>query len=126
MNSWYDIVGLDERSNERCDGIEQSRSRIESILQKEHDDLGLPYSRMVLAGFSQGGALALFTGLQLGGGESAKAEKKVAGIVVLSGYLPCAKQFRISPGLEGTPIFHGQYVYNKKHKCRILMWMTDG
>jgi predicted esterase len=120
MNSWYDIVGLDERSNEGCEGIQESRSRIEAILQRERDELGLPYSRMVLAGFSQGGALGLFTGLQLGGekAEAAAAasgdeKKKLAGIVVLSGYLPCDKQFRITPGLEGTPVFHGQYVQSR-------------
>ena len=45
MPSWYDIVGLDERSNENCAGIEESRARIAGILQKEHESTGLPYSR---------------------------------------------------------------------------------
>jgi len=101
MPSWYDIVGLDERSNERCKGIEESRQRITTILKKEHEGMGLPYSRMVLAGFSQGGALSLYTGLQL---ES--AEDKLAGIVVMSGYLAAAKAFKLTPGLESTPILH--------------------
>lgn len=101
MPSWYDIVGLDERSNENCKGIEQSRDIIRSILQKEHDSSGLPYSRMVLAGFSQGGALNLFTGMQLDG-----PEQKLGGIVLMSGYLPCSQQFKITPGLEDTPILH--------------------
>lgn len=102
MNSWYNIVGLDERSNEQCDGIDESRQRVTQILIDEHNRTKLPYSRMVLAGFSQGGALSLFTGLQF--------NHPLAGIVVLSGYLPCAQRFRIAPGLESTPIFHGQYV----------------
>ena len=102
MPSWYDIVGLDERSNENCKGIEESRATLESILAKEHEDTGLPYSRMVLAGFSQGGALSLYTGLQL-----PKAEQKLAGIVVLSGYLPAASKFTITPGLEDVPLWHG-------------------
>lgn len=101
MNSWYDIVGLDERSNENCKGIVESRAMLEGILAKEHADTGLPYSRMVLAGFSQGGALSLFTGLQL------KADQKLAGVVVLSGYLPAASQFTITPGLEDVPVWHG-------------------
>jgi len=46
----YDIVGLDERSNEHCAGIEVSQARIESILEKEHNETGLPYSRYVLYG----------------------------------------------------------------------------
>jgi len=103
MPSWYDIVGLDERSNENCKGIEESRAKLEDILAKEHQDTGLPYSRMVLAGFSQGGALSLYTGLQLKGG----ADHKLAGIVVLSGYLPAASKFSITPGLEDVPLWHG-------------------
>ena len=47
MSSWYDIVGLDERSNENCAGIEESQARIAQILQKEHETTGLPYSRYV-------------------------------------------------------------------------------
>ena len=45
MPSWYDIVGLDERSNENCAGIEESQARLAQILQKEHEATGLPYSR---------------------------------------------------------------------------------
>ena len=98
MPSWYDITGLDERANENCAGLDVSVERLRQILQTEHDTTGLPYARMVLAGFSQGGALALFTGLGL--------PQKLAGIVVLSGYLPAARQFQITPGLEDTPVLH--------------------
>jgi lysophospholipase-2 len=97
MPSWYDIVGLDERSNENCKGIAVSQARLAGILEKEHAATGLSYSRMVLAGFSQGGALSLFTGLQL--------EQKLAGIVVMSGYLPAAKQCK--PKHLNVPIWHG-------------------
>jgi lysophospholipase II len=100
MPSWYDIVGLDERSNENCAGIETSVQTLRDILDKEHGSTNLPYNRMVLMGFSQGGALSLYTGLQ-------KQEQKLAGIVVLSGYLPHASAFQIAPGLEDTPVFHG-------------------
>ncbi|CAB9527698.1 Acyl-protein thioesterase [Seminavis robusta] len=101
MPSWYDIKGLDMKSNEQCDGIETSQSRIEQILQTEHEKTGLPYSRMVLAGFSQGGALGLYTGMQL-----KPVDKKLAGVVVLSGYLPQQSKFTITPGMEDTPILH--------------------
>ena len=104
MNSWYDIVGLDERSNEACQGIDDSRDKLVSILKHEHETNQLPYHRMVLAGFSQGGALSLYTGLQL------PRELKPAGICVLSGYLPHASQCQITKGLERVPIFHGQCV----------------
>jgi lysophospholipase-2 len=105
MNSWYDIVGLDERSNESCHGIEDSRKKLMTILQNEHEQTGLPYRRMVLAGFSQGGALSLYTGLQM-----PNVEQKLAGVCVMSGYLPHAKQFQITQGLEDCPVWHGQYV----------------
>lgn len=98
MPSWYDITGLDERSNENCKGIDVSQNTIKSILKKEHESLGLGYNRMVVAGFSQGGALSLFTGMQL--------EEKLAGIVVMSGYLPAAKQFKIADGNHDLPILH--------------------
>lgn len=99
MPSWYDITGLDERSNENAKGIKESQNTVKSILQKENESLGLSYDRMVLAGFSQGGALSLFTGLQL--------EQKIGGIVVMSGYLPAAKQFTVQDGSRDVPIFHG-------------------
>lgn len=98
MPSWYDITGLDERSNENCKGIADSRKRIENILQNEHSSTKLPYDRMVLMGFSQGGALSLFTGMQF--------SSKLAGIVCMSGYLPAASQFQITDGLQDTPILH--------------------
>jgi len=97
MPSWYDIVGLDERSNEKCKGLAESRATVEGILQKEHDSTGLPFNRMILAGFSQGGALSLFTGLQF--------DQAIAGIIVLSGYLPAAKQCQ--PKHLNIPIWHG-------------------
>ena len=55
---------------------------------------------MVLAGFSQGGALSLFTGLQL------PAEKQLAGVLCLSGYLAGASKFRLTPALAHTPVLH--------------------
>ena len=98
MPSWYDITGLDERANENCKGLEVSVDRIGNLLKTEHETTGLPYSRMVLAGFSQGGALSLFTGMSL--------PQPLAGIIVLSGYLPAASKFQLTPGLERTPILH--------------------
>jgi len=97
MPSWYDIVGLDERSNENCKGIQDSRARIAGILEKEHEDTKLPYNRMMLAGFSQGGALSLFTGLQL--------PHSLAGIVVMSGYAPAVSQLEVKQ--PAVPVFHG-------------------
>ena len=99
MPSWYDITGLDERANENCNGIEESQNKIKDILRKEHEDLGLNYDRMVLAGFSQGAALSLFTGMQL--------DEKIGGVVLMSGYLPAAKtKFRLNDANKDTPVLH--------------------
>jgi len=99
MPSWYDIAGLQDRSSERCEGIVESAEALRDILASAHEE-GIPYSRMALAGFSQGGALSLYSGLQM------PQEQKLAGILVMSGYLAGARHFKLTPGLEGTPVLH--------------------
>mmetsp|Transcript_15221 Transcript_15221/g.32207 ORF Transcript_15221/g.32207 Transcript_15221/m.32207 type:complete len:300 (-) Transcript_15221:247-1146(-) len=120
MPSWYDIVGLDSRSNENCEGLDESMDTILGLLEDEVngsndvDDAmscassSLDYSRIVLAGFSQGGALALYTGMTQHRRQQGKNNDGLglAGIVVMSGYLPRSSQFVIAPGSEHTPILH--------------------
>jgi predicted esterase len=70
MPGWYDIKTLgDSNGNSKlhdpCDGIDDSRQTILQILDAEHSTSGVPYDRMMLAGFSQGGAMSLYTGLQV-------------------------------------------------------------
>lgn len=66
MPGWYDIKSLGpDKHLDPCDGIEDSRQIILDILEKEHVEVGMPYHRMLLAGFSQGGAMSLYTGLQV-------------------------------------------------------------
>jgi len=100
MPSWYDITGLDLRSNEQCEGILESRDALRKLLAVEYDR-GVPYSRMMVCGFSQGGALSIFTGLQM-----PSVEQKLAGVVAMSGYLPGEKQFQLTEGLGDTPVLH--------------------
>ncbi len=52
MNSWYDIVGLGDRDSEQCDGLNESMTIVKNILENENRN-GVPYNRMMLAGFSQ-------------------------------------------------------------------------
>ena len=122
MPSWYDIIGLDSRSNESCEGIEDSIAKIMKLVDDEvgvtsdnnndsNDEKecisSLDYSRVVLTGFSQGGALALYTGMsQHRTKEQNKVGLGLAGIVVMSGYLPNSKQFTVAKGSEDTPILH--------------------
>ena len=78
MRAWYDIVSLDARGQDET-GIRRSAASIEDLIAREVDR-GVPSSRIVLAGFSQGAAMALFTGL--------RHAAPLAGILALSGYLP--------------------------------------
>lgn len=81
MRAWYDILGTDLSRREDEAGLRQSRSAIDTLIARERDR-GIPARRIVLAGFSQGCALTLMTGL--------RHPERLAGLVGLSGYLPLA------------------------------------
>ncbi|KAJ1729597.1 hypothetical protein LPJ61_003446 [Coemansia biformis] len=101
MPSWYDIRSLDKiATNEDEDGMNASMRKLNELVRSEID-AGIPAGRIVLGGFSQGGAMALFTGLQ--------SEYKLAGLAVLSGYLPVHERImaRATDASKRTPIFHG-------------------
>lgn len=78
MPAWYDITSLGRsgRGEDTAD-VRESAALVEALLARE-ESRGVPPSRTVLAGFSQGGALALFTGVRYA--------KPLLGIMVLSGY----------------------------------------
>jgi phospholipase/carboxylesterase len=104
MRAWYDIRGLDERAREDEAGIRASAAAIEALVAVEVAR-GIAPGRIVLAGFSQGAALALYTGL--------RHADRLAGIVALSGYLPLAGTLaaEASAANRAAPIFmaHGDY-----------------
>lgn len=79
MPAWYDLFGLTLGSLEDEAGIEQSAQYLNSLIEKEIA-LGVPASRIVIAGFSQGGALALHTALRY--------PQRLAGVLALSTYVP--------------------------------------
>ena len=79
MRAWYDIFSIDRDGPIDEEGIRESASTLEALIEREHSR-GLPYDRIVAAGFSQGGAIASFTGLGY--------PEKLAGLMVLSAYLP--------------------------------------
>jgi phospholipase/carboxylesterase len=78
MRAWYDVIGSDLSTRADIDGIRVSQKNIETLLLHEYDR-GIAPSRTVLAGFSQGGAVALYAGL--------RHLERLAGIVALSTYL---------------------------------------
>jgi phospholipase/carboxylesterase len=81
MRAWYDIAGVDLVRREDEAGLRQSRVLVEQLIERELER-GTPANRIVLAGFSQGCAMALLTGLRY--------KQRLGGIVALSGYLPIA------------------------------------
>ncbi len=81
MPAWYDIKGADLQKSEDVAGIQRSALAIEALIANEVAR-GVDARRIVLAGFSQGCAVALHTGLRHGA--------PLAGIIALSGYLPLA------------------------------------
>jgi phospholipase/carboxylesterase len=102
MRAWYDIVNTDLLRREDEKGIRASQQQVEALIEREVGR-GVPRSRIVLAGFSQGGAIALQTGL--------RQAQPLAAIIALSCYLPLADSFareRLASN-AGVPIFmaHG-------------------
>ena len=82
MRAWYDIFGLDANQRREDDvGLRASQALVEALIAKEKAR-GVKATRIVLAGFSQGCAMTLMTGL--------RHDERLAGLVGLSGYLPLA------------------------------------
>jgi len=101
MRAWYDIKdGAIRREDES--GVRASQGLVEKLIAREKQR-GTPAARLVLAGFSQGGAIALQTGL--------RHRERIAGIMALSTYLPIADKLpaEASEMNRGVPIFmaHG-------------------
>ena len=102
MRAWYDVYGLGGVRREDAAGVRASQAAVEELLEREKKR-GIPASRLVLAGFSQGGAIALQTGL--------RHPERLAGIMALSTYLPVADTLaaEASAANRDVPIFmaHG-------------------
>jgi phospholipase/carboxylesterase len=103
MPAWYDILGADLVKREDEAGLRQSQAAIEALLTHEKSR-GIAANRIVLAGFSQGCAMTLMTGLRHSEG--------LAGLLCMSGYLPLADKTAAerSAANQDTPIFlaHGR------------------
>lgn len=104
MRAWYDILGTEDEGVQDEAGLRRSRALVEALLVREKQR-GIPAHRIVLAGFSQGCAMSLLTGL--------RHAERLAGIAGLSGYLPLADttEAERSEANRGVPIFlaHGTY-----------------
>jgi len=103
MRAWYDIEGFDRKAAEDAAGFRDTDMRIRWLIANEIER-GIPASRIVLAGFSQGGAASLYT--------APRFTERLAGVMALSCYLPLAGSLGAerAPANDATPIFmaHGQ------------------
>jgi phospholipase/carboxylesterase len=107
MRAWYDVSfgdleGKSRQADER--GVRESQAQINALIERE-EKRGVPAANVLLAGFSQGGAIALHTGL--------RHPRKLAGVMALSTYLPLAESLPSegSAANKTTPVFmaHGLF-----------------
>ena len=102
MRAWYDIVGTDLVRREDEAGLRASQIQVEALIAREKAR-GIPASRIILAGFSQGCAMTLQTGL--------RHPETLAGLMCLSGYVPLSAKVPTERSAQSlaTPIFmvHG-------------------
>jgi len=102
MPAWFDIYGLALDSQQDKDGIQQVSGKLQSLIEAEIAR-GIPSNKIILVGYSQGGALAIHTALRY--------PKKLGGAMLLSSYLPVAESVdkeRVAVN-QSLPIFiaHG-------------------
>ena len=100
MRAWYDILEMSLERKVDSVGIYQSAKLVSQLIEQEMDK-GVPSEQILLAGFSQGGVIALHAGLRY--------SHKLAGIIGLSTYLPTLEQLKTEHSIANntTPIFMG-------------------
>lgn len=102
MPAWFDLMGLSPDAPEDESGIKKAAENIKAIIEHEVKN-GIPPHRIILGGFSQGGALSLYTALT--------CQHQLAGVVALSCWLPLHQSFpSASSGHKNLPILqcHGE------------------
>ncbi len=104
MRAWFNLHSLELRDTQDFDinGILESKNYIDQLIKNEVEQ-SIPATKILLAGFSQGGCLALLNGLTY--------PETLAGILALSTYLPPEVKWQINPANKKTPIMmaHGDF-----------------
>ena len=108
MRAWYDILSLERQGPVDEAGVRDSAAKLEMLISREQER-GIETTNIVVAGFSQGGAIAMHTAL--------RSTRKLAGLMALSSYLPLRSYFQAEviddPGAgdKALPIFmaHGTF-----------------
>ena len=102
MRAWYDIVTLDAEGRADAEGVRESTAILEALVAREIER-GIPAQKIVIAGFSMGGAIAINTALH--------TAHELAGLMALSTYLPLPGDVEGSGGSRELPVFmaHGSF-----------------
>ena len=102
MRAWYDIVTLDSEGRADAAGVHESTALLEGLIAREKDR-GIAADKIIIAGFSMGGAIAINTALH--------TKEKLAGLMALSTYLPLPSEVEGSTGSRDLPVFmaHGSF-----------------
>lgn len=103
MRAWYDIVAIDRRARQDEEGIRESAAATVELIEREKER-GIPAARIVLAGFSQGGAIVIHTALRY--------PERLAGLIALSTWMPLGETLAAegSAANREMPVFmaHGR------------------
>jgi phospholipase/carboxylesterase len=95
MRAWYDVAYEELAFKEDERGLRESQALIEDLVARENAR-GIPSGRIVLAGFSQGGVIALQAGL--------RQSKRLAGLMALSAYLPLSRMIEVERNPASNPV----------------------
>jgi phospholipase/carboxylesterase len=100
MRAWYDITDVDLRRRNDRTGVARSLDAVRQLIARENQR-GIPSERILLAGFSQGGAIALHAAL--------RHRERVLGLVALSTYIVCEDELvaDLAPANRGIAVFQG-------------------
>ncbi len=102
MRAWYDILSLDATGRADAAGVRESTALLDALIEREQQR-GIAADRIVIAGFSQGGAIAINAVLH--------AQQKLAGLMALSTYIALPGEMAASKGNRDLPVFmaHGSF-----------------
>ena len=114
MRAWYDILGFERGTAEDAAGFRATDKEVSGLIGREIER-GIAAERVVLAGFSQGGAVTLYTGLRY--------PQRLAGLVVLSSYLPMRSD---APGATARrPMTECRFSWRTASTTRSCRWPWD-
>ena len=103
MRAWYDIKSMDAEGRADAEGVRESTAILEELIEREIER-GIAEDKVVIAGFSMGGAIATNTALT--------TNRKLAGLMALSTYLPIAAELERSTSYRDLPVFMGHGTFD--------------